>query len=79
MQSLFNPFAAVDSPVKYFLAMFIMYFGGWHIVDDIRFLYGDGQHSDLVHVFGLAVLSTVLTFLSRYLAQKKARGGQARS
>ena len=73
MQSLFKPFAAVDSPVKYFLTMFFMYFGGWHIVDDIRFLYGDGKHSELVHVFGLAVVSAVLMFISRYLAQKKAK------
>ena len=72
MQSLFKPFVAVDTPVLYFLALFIMYFGVWHIADDFRFLYGDGNHTDLIHVFGLAVLSTVLTFISRYRAQQKA-------
>ena len=73
MQSIFKPFVAVDTPVKYFLSMFVMYFGAWHITDDFRFLYGDGKHTDVVQIFGLAVLSTVLMFISRYLAQKKAK------
>lgn len=73
MQSLFKPFVAVDTPVRYFLALFIMYFGGWHIADDFRFLFGDGNHTDLVYLVSLVVLSTVLTFISRYLAQQKAK------
>lgn len=73
MQSLFKPFVAVESPVRYFLALLVMYFGGWHLADDFRFLYGDGKHTDVVHIVGLVGLTAGLTFISRYLAQRKAR------
>lgn len=73
MQSLFKPFVAVESPVRYFFVLFVMYVGGWHIADDIGYLYFGSKHTNLGNLIAPAVLMTVITFISRYLSQKKAK------
>lgn len=73
MQSLFKPFVAIDTPVRYFFALFIMYLGGLHLADDFKFLYGDAKHTDIAHILGLALAVTIITFISHYFAQRKTK------
>jgi hypothetical protein len=73
MQSLFKPFVALEAPVRYFFITFIAMFGGLHLADDIGYLYTSYKHTDPEKLFLLALFSSLVMFISRYLSQKKAK------
>ncbi len=72
MQSLFRPFVTIETPIRYFLVMFIAFFGGIHLADDIGYLYTSYKHSDPEKLFLIALFTSIVAFTARYLAQKKA-------
>jgi len=71
MQSLFRPFVVLEAPVKYFLVIFIAMFGGLHLADDIGYLYTSYKHAEPEKIFLLALFTSIIFFISRYLSQKK--------
>ncbi len=73
MKPIFKPFAAIEHPVRYFLLLFIIFFGGWHLADDLTLIFGNSGHTPVDIVFTLAFLSAVLTFGSRYIDQRKIK------
>ncbi|MBI3586402.1 MAG: hypothetical protein HY088_04660 [Ignavibacteriales bacterium] len=73
MISLFKPFVAIEHPVRYFFALFFLFFGGWHLADEARFFFGDSRHTEPDIIFTLAFLVTVLAFGSHFIAQKRAK------
>jgi NADH:ubiquinone oxidoreductase subunit H len=73
MKTLFKPFIALEYPVRYFLLLFIIFFGGWHLADDLRSMWEDANHTTVETIFVLTFLSAVLAFGSRYIDQRKAK------
>lgn len=73
MQSLFRPFVILEAPGRYFLVIFIVMFGGLHLADDIGYLYTSYKHSEPEKLFLLALFTSIVFFISRYLSQRKMK------
>lgn len=72
MQSLFRPFVTLEAPGRYFLVTFIAMFGGLHLADDIGYLYYSYRHSETEKLFLLALITSIILFISPHESQKKA-------
>jgi hypothetical protein len=71
--TLFKPFVAADYPIRYFLFLFIWFFGGWNLADDITILFGRSKPMGMEIVFLLAFLVALLMTVARYMDQKKVK------
>ncbi len=71
MQTVFKPLVAVQNPVRYFLVLFVLFFGGFNLADTFRLLFADRHHTDLSNLLTLTLLLTVSVFVSRFLRHRK--------
>lgn len=71
--TLFQPFAIIKNPVRYYFLLLIMSFGILHLINELfkALSYKDFMESGRLNLFALIV--SVLVFISQYFKQKKIK------
>ncbi len=73
MRSIYTPYVAIKNPIRYFLALFLTFFGALHLINDVSTLISSETMTDSSRLLVLAFLVTIVMFGSRLMSEKKAK------
>lgn len=71
--TLFQPFAAAEHPVRYFVLIFLMGLGIVHLASDLSTAFLNGIFTAGPKMTLIVFMLTLLISVSRYYEQKKER------
>ena len=70
---LFQQFAILKHPIRYFVFLFLMILGSLHLAVDISIIFLNKTLTDVARLIFFTFLLSIVFFISKYFEQKKLK------